>query len=77
MLNCSADEPIAIYNLSRLCLDHSLTDQEKVRLDCFPEQFTLATSNIVGTWCVMNCVIGLSGNLLTLLAIPYAAKHKW
>ena len=76
MLNCSEDQPISVYNLSHICLDLSLNDSIKNELDCFPEQFTFATSTVVGTWCILNCVIGFFGNLLTLLAIPYAAKNK-
>ncbi len=31
---------------------------------------------IAGIWCILNSIVGFSGNLLTMLAIPYAAKHK-
>ena len=27
-------------------------------------------------WCAINAILGISGNLLTLLAIPYAAKRR-
>ena len=77
MLECLESKPINVYNLSQLCLDHSLNNLIKENLDCFPNQFTIATSTIVGTWCVLICIIGFPGNLLTLLAIPYAAKNKW
>ena len=76
MYNCTAD-PNVVYNLSLLCIDNSLPDEFKSQLKCFPEQFTLASSTIVGIWCVINSFIGFTGNLLTLCAIPYAAKNKW
>ena len=77
ILTCSSLEPINIYNLSKLCLEHSLSDAICNRLDCFPEQFTNITSNLVGAWCVINCIVGFCGNLLTVLAIPYAKGRKW
>ena len=30
----------------------------------------------LGIWCVILGLIGLVGNLLTIIAIPYAAKKK-
>ena len=39
--------------------------------------FRFASSNIyTGIWGVINCIIGIFGNLLTLIAIPYAAKRR-
>ena len=31
---------------------------------------------VLGIWAVVIAVIGILGNLLTLLAIPYAARKK-
>ena len=31
---------------------------------------------VLGIWCVFLGLIGFVGNLLTILAIPYAAKKK-
>ena len=31
---------------------------------------------VLGVWCVILGLIGFVGNLLTILAIPYAAKKK-
>ena len=74
--NCTSD-PNVVYNLSLLCIDNSLLVEITSQLNCFPEQFTDASSTIVGIWCVLNSFIGFTGNLLTLCAIPYAAKNKW
>ena len=76
MYNCTAD-PDIVYNLSLLCIDNALPDEIKSQLNCFPKQFTDASSTIVGIWCVINSFIGFTGNLLTLCAIPHAAKNKW
>ena len=76
MYNCTED-PEVVYNLSLMCIDHSLEDEIRNNLNCFPEQFTVLSSTTVGVWCVINSLIGFTGNLLTLCAIPYAAKNKW
>ena len=42
---------------------------------CFPKEiFDLSTA--AGIWCIFNSITGFCGNLLTLLALPYAAKRK-
>ena len=33
-------------------------------------------SVFAGIWCIVNAVLGICGNLLTILAIPYAAKRQ-
>ena len=76
MYNCTED-PKVVYNLSLLCIDHTLSDEIRRNLNCFPNQFTVISSTIVGIWCLINSFIGFTGNLLTLCAIPYAARNKW
>ena len=41
---------------------------------CYP--FDKEESIIVGSFCITNSLVGLMGNLLTLLAIPYARKKN-
>ena len=42
---------------------------------CYPlEGDPLGTA--AGVWCIINAVVGFSGNLLTLLAIPLAKKNN-
>ena len=44
---------------------------------CFPESIMEnGTGAILGTWCIINAIIGFFGNLLTLVAIPYASFNK-
>ena len=61
-----------LFNLSHHCLiDPDFSP------DCFPDEFEWSAGVTIaeGIWCILNAVIGFFGNLLTLLAIPYAA-HK-
>jgi hypothetical protein len=60
-----------VYNLSTYCLSEVGESLDR----CKPEiNFTL--KHFAGIWCIINGILGFSGNLLTLLAIPYAAWHK-
>ena len=62
-----------IHHMSKKCLDawtwNNGTDVE----ECFPNS-TLV--NLAGIWCSVNGFIGLVGNILTILAIPYAARRN-
>ena len=69
-LMCTAQ---TVSNVSRLCTNSSWQNYPKTL--CFPpidETFSL----FVGTWSAINSLLGLMGNGLTLLAIPYASKRK-
>ena len=58
-------------SMSQKCLD---AWSNGIDLDhCYPVS-TLGT--IASIWCMINGTIGFVGNLLTLLAIPYAARKK-
>ena len=59
-----------VYNVSDFCLSNNGNDPI-----CRPEIDTTLL-NVAGYWCIVNAIIGFSGNLLTLLAIPYASRHK-
>ena len=54
---------------SEFCLQHP------EELQCFPQSMQ-HLSDFAGIWCIVNAVLGFSGNLLTILAIPYAAKRQ-
>ena len=43
-------------------------------LECFPHQPGLA--RFAGAWCAANAAFGSIGNMLTLLAIPYAIRRR-
>lgn len=70
VLECSDDQ---VHQLSGYCTNSSLTDEE-AKL-CFPDNIR-NLSIVAGIWCIANAIVGFSGNLLTILAIPFAAKRK-
>ncbi len=61
-----------LSNRSRDCL--SSDEIWGVQDICTP--FTVTFRTATGVWCLMNAIIGILGNLLTILAIPYAARKK-
>ena len=68
----SCDSTLVI-NFSHFCLSHA----EDFPDNCFPsDEIFPGFRRAVGIWCIVNAVIGSMGNLLTLLAIPYAAKRN-
>ena len=64
-INCLAE---TILNKSWSCLN--ITDT----FDCYPYNELIGV--IAGIWCILNTVVGCLGNLLTIIAIPYAANRK-
>ena len=63
-----------LLNISDYCLTNPDVDFSK---DCFPNELSGFTITTIaeGIWIIVNAVIGFIGNLLTILAISYAA-HK-
>jgi len=57
--------------LSTYCLS-----EEGQSLDRCAPKVTYVLQRFAGIWCIINAVVGFFGNLLTLLAIPYAAWNK-
>jgi hypothetical protein len=43
---------------------------------CFPSDISVAFGIFAGVWGILVATTGILGNLLTLTAIPYAAKHR-
>ena len=66
-LSCDKDN---IYELSKLCVNGS----DDGTLDCLLDHNPYHTA--LGIWAVFVIVFAVLGNLLTLLAIPYAAHRK-
>ena len=67
------DDPRNIFYLSQACLE---SRERFNQLDCkrrVDEEWLMTPAFI---WCVLNIFIGTAGNLLTLIAIPYAKNHK-
>ena len=55
--------------LAEYCLNDTTRYSE-----CYP--YNDALSIFAGVWCVLNCLFGATGNVLTLLAIPYAVRKR-
>ena len=65
------------YSMSKICLE--AWENEQLYLfeeDCFPKYINAIVSTISTIWCSANAIFGFTGNLLTLIAIPYVAKTK-
>lgn len=69
---CTHGDYEAIWNLSKLCV---LWRPDAV-YDCFPASVSHAAGIFSGVWDIINMVVGIFGNLLTLLAIPYFTKKS-
>ena len=72
---CKTGENSTIYLLSKLCVNGSNT----ANVECvqnYNDISYLVLRKLVGLWSILVGSLGISGNLLTLLAIPYAAKRK-
>ena len=71
---CDPKNLTAINLLSKLCVDGSNVDGA---YHCFDDSMTRCPyRNSLGLWAIVIIFIGVLGNLLTLLAIPYAARHR-
>ena len=65
-LNCT---PHNFYNLSKFCTGY----HENAPDNCIPPA---DHRRALGVWASIIAVIGVLGNMLTLLAIPYAAQKE-
>jgi hypothetical protein len=63
---CNASD---VIKYSDMCLDKDPPD------DCYPNYSSLAAA-MWQAFLVLNIIVGLTGNLLTLLSIPYAKYHQ-
>ena len=73
--------------LSDICINGTEWGLDLAALDCVPSAKRYDTNNglgsviyglriAVGIWCILVSVAGIFGNLLTLLALPYAKKKR-
>ena len=64
--------------LSHVCLNGSFShlSYEEWQYHCFPSyEDNVGWRRAAGVWCVFNYVVGLLGNLLTMVSVAYA-RHK-
>ncbi len=64
--SCSADR---LLEYSDLCLG------DDPPVDCYPAQ-NAASDAFLSVFQAVNIVLGVAGNLLTLMSIPYAKKRQ-
>ena len=69
MTNLTCSKSPHLQNISENCL---IFPNDTI---CFPSQFA-SIGDITGVWCFANAIVGSTGNLLTMIAIPYAAKRR-
>ena len=72
---CKTGENSTIYLLSKLCVNGSNTENVEC-VQNYNDVTYVVLRKLVGLWSIFVGSLGISGNLLTLLAIPYAAKRK-
>ena len=63
-----------IYWLSRICLNGSHSNQSEC-VKFYDSNVSIIRKGI-GIWFLLVAILGTFGNLMTLIAIPYAARHK-
>jgi hypothetical protein len=72
--SCHHNHSSEIFLLSKLCVNGSNINGE---YDCFDKSFEHCPyRKSLGVWAIIIMFIGVFGNLLTLLAIPYAARKQ-
>ena len=72
---CKTGVNSTIYLLSELCVNGSNTENVEC-IQNYNDITYVVLRKLVGIWSILVGSLGISGNLLTLLAIPYAAKRK-
>ena len=71
---CNRNNSNNIYQLSKFCVNDSNVNG---LYECLPNDLENCPYRIaLGCWAIIVMIIGVLGNMLTLLALPYAAKRK-
>ncbi len=68
-IDCNGTENV--FTLRLTC-----TEGPTAPANCFPVKISLTFRTFAGTWAIFIGLTGILGNMLTLLAIPYAAKRQ-
>ena len=71
-VSCSTSENI--FMLNELCMNGSNSSN----LECYKDHGSMTNASRIstGVWYIFIALIGIFGNITTLIAIPYAAKKK-
>ena len=60
-----------LQNISKICVEEPYTEE----YPCYPD-YLKEIGPYFGIWCLFISFLGMFGNLLTMLAIPFAANRK-
>ena len=72
-ITCDKSNQNDVYILSKYCVNGS----DWINLDCIHDIDEQSLSrNALGIWAIVVSLAGIMGNVLTLLAVPFAAKRK-
>ena len=76
-MKCERNETLS---LSELCLDKwqnlTINDDSNSTENCYPDDVDHLFTNVLALWFLICSIVGVFGNLLTLIAMPYAAWKK-
>ena len=72
-ISCHKSNQNGIYTLSKFCVNGSDWSNLECIHDIDEQSFS---RNILGIWAIVVSVAGIIGNVLTLLAVPFAADRK-
>ena len=72
-ITCDKSNQNDVYTLSKFCVNGSDWSNLECIHDIEEQSFS---RNILGIWAIIVSVAGIIGNVLTLLAVPFAANRK-
>ena len=72
-ITCDKSNQNDVYTLSKFCVNGSDWSNLECIHDIEEQSFS---RNILGIWAIIVSVAGIIGNVLTLLAVPFAADRK-
>ena len=72
-INCEIDKPNDIYTLSKLCVNGSNWNEFECIYGLEHQRFS---RRALGVWAIIVSLVGVFGNTLTLLSVPFAALRK-
>ena len=72
-ITCDKSNQNDVYILSKFCVNGS----DWINLDCIHDIDKQSLSrNALDIWAIVVSLAGITGNVLTLLEVPFAAKRK-
>ena len=72
-INCDIDNRNDIYALSKLCVNGSDWNEFECIADLDHQRIS---RRALGVWAIIVSFVGVLGNILMLLSVPFAARRK-